>query len=307
MEKQIYIKPNTQEVEFQAKLMNLSLIDEIKEIPWLTIKKQDDEDLVVSKAVDSGKVVVSFENDAIIPLENLIAKLNNRAEIFVHVTSLEEAKTALDTLEIGANGVVLETSSPDDVSNAVKILEFKQRFELKEAVVTTIKPSNIGYRVCIDTADLMAEGEGILVGTSSSGLILVEAEVKKNDFVATRPFRVNAGAVSLYTLLPNGKTQYLSELSAGDEVLITNRDGVSRSAVIARCKLEKRPLILVEAKVKDIIVKGVYQNAETIRFVQREGSVEVTNLKVGDKILVKIEKGGRHFGMKIEEETIIEK
>ena len=48
------------------------------------------------------------------------------------------------------------------------------------------------------------------------------------------------------------------------------------------------------------------QNAETIKVVGRNGSVSVTRLSPGDKILAKIETGGRHFGMAIEE-TISEK
>ena len=48
------------------------------------------------------------------------------------------------------------------------------------------------------------------------------------------------------------------------------------------------------------------QNAETIKMVGPDGSVSVTKLSPGDKILAKIETGGRHFGMAIEE-TISEK
>ncbi len=49
------------------------------------------------------------------------------------------------------------------------------------------------------------------------------------------------------------------------------------------------------------------QNAETIRLTDPEGkAVSVVNLSPGDKILVAMEEGGRHFGMKIEE-SITEK
>ena len=48
------------------------------------------------------------------------------------------------------------------------------------------------------------------------------------------------------------------------------------------------------------------QNAETIKMVGSKGSVSVTKLMPGDKVLAKIETGGRHFGMAIEE-TISEK
>jgi len=51
----------------------------------------------------------------------------------------------------------------------------------------------------------------------------------------------------------------------------------------------------------------IVQNAETIRLTDPEGkAVSVVNLSPGDKILVAMEEGARHFGMKIEE-TITEK
>ena len=45
----------------------------------------------------------------------------------------------------------------------------------------------------MDTCELMIHGEGMLVGSQSAGLFLVEAEVNENPYVASRPFRVNAG------------------------------------------------------------------------------------------------------------------
>jgi 3-dehydroquinate synthase II len=49
------------------------------------------------------------------------------------------------------------------------------------------------------------------------------------------------------------------------------------------------------------------QNAETIRLVNEKGqAVSITNLKPGDKVLVHIEKAGRHFGIKVDE-TLIER
>ena len=180
-------------------------------------------------------------------------------------------------------------------------------YELLEAEVTVIKNLGLGVRVCVDSVDIMNEGEGLLVGTSANGMFLIQAEVAHNDYVASRPFRVNAGAVSLYTLISNKKTRYLQELSAGDEIVIVDRDGHSRISYVGRSKIEKRPLVLIEAKVQDQTAKCLLQLAETIRLVQKAGSVAVNDLKVGDKVLVKIDKGGRHFGMKVENEYIIEK
>ena len=50
------------------------------------------------------------------------------------------------------------------------------------------------------------------------GFSLVEAEVRENPYVQSRPFRVIAGPASHYTLTSVTNTRYLSELEAGDEV-----------------------------------------------------------------------------------------
>ncbi|PKP59937.1 MAG: hypothetical protein CVT89_00605 [Candidatus Altiarchaeales archaeon HGW-Altiarchaeales-2] len=54
-------------------------------------------------------------------------------------------------------------------------------------------------------------------------------------------------------------------------------------------------------------IKILLQNAETIRLVNKEGKpVSITELKVGDEVVGYLEKGGRHFGTKVDE-TIVEK
>jgi len=65
--------------------------------------------------------------------------------------------------------------------------------------------------------------------------------------------------------------------------------------------------MLVRATVKDKEVTTILQNAETIRLTSPDGSpISVVKLNPGDKVLVAVEKGGRHFGHKIDE-TITER
>jgi 3-dehydroquinate synthase II len=153
----------------------------------------------------------------------------------------------------------------------------------------------------------MKLGEGILAGCQSNGLFLVQAEVYESPYVETRPFRVNAGPVSLYTLSSLSKTRYLSELKAGDEILIVNRQGRVRSTHVGRVKIERRPLLLIEAEYEGKRVKTIVQNAETIRLVTKKGSKSVAELKTGDEILAYVTEGGRHFGTLVKEETVIER
>ncbi|MBW1724276.1 MAG: 3-dehydroquinate synthase II, partial [Deltaproteobacteria bacterium] len=164
-----------------------------------------------------------------------------------------------------------------------------------------------GDRVCVDTCTSMGMGQGMLVGNSSSALFLIHSESISNPYVSPRPFRVNAGPVHSYTRIPGGKTRYLSELSAGDQVLVVDFKGNTSTGIVGRLKIEKRPLMLIKAVFDGKEIATIVQNAETIRLTDPEGkALSVVSLVPGDKVLVAMEEGGRHFGIKIEE-SITEK
>lgn len=264
-------------------------------------------------AVELGKscdyLIVIGTDWKVIPLENLIAGLQNiDVEIIAGVRSAQEAKLALETLEHGSDGVLLDT---DNLSEIKKVISVRDRSEMEiiplmKAVITKVKPVGMGDRVCVDTASLMVPGEGMLIGSQSNGLFLVHSESEESPYVAARPFRVNAGAVHAYIRVGE-KTRYLSELASGDDVLIVDSEGETRPAVVGRIKIERRPMMLVEAEVEGTRIKTLLQNAETIKLVGSDGKpVAVTALKEGDEVMVYFEAAARHFGIKIEE-TIIEK
>jgi 3-dehydroquinate synthase II len=153
----------------------------------------------------------------------------------------------------------------------------------------------------------MRPGQGMLIGNSSDSFFLIQSESEENPYVAARPFRVNAGPVHAYLLAADGKTKYLSELETGDEVTVVDHSGATQFANVGRSKIERRPLVLVVAEAAGQRVSVILQNAETIRLVQPGGkSISVSSLKTGTEVLIHREKGGRHFGMKIEE-TLQEK
>ena len=65
--------------------------------------------------------------------------------------------------------------------------------------------------------------------------------------------------------------------------------------------------MLIEAEYEGVKLKTLLQNAETIRLVGEQGNlISVADLKIGDKVMVYLDKAARHFGMSIEE-SIIEK
>ena len=173
---------------------------------------------------------------------------------------------------------------------------------LEAATITRIAEGGFGDRVCVDCTSAFNEGEGLLVGSTARSFVLVHAETPASDFVAPRPFRVNAGAIHSYVVAPGGKTRYLSELRAGDEALAVARDGSTRTMTIGRSKVERRPHTLIHWRTDAGEASAVLQTAETVRLVRPDGSlVAVTALRLGDTVLVRNEKAARHFGMAIEE------
>lgn len=276
---------------------------------YIEITDKAHEQLAVSLGKIADYIILVATDWTVIPLENIIADLQKYdVKIIAAVSSLDEAKLAIETLEIGTDGVIFKAddfTKIKDITNLVDSLS-NESFELKEATVTNIKPLSSGDRVCIDTTTIMHPGEGMLIGSYSKALFLIHSESLESEYVASRPFRVNAGPVQAYIRVPGNKTRYLSEILTGDEVLIVNDKGESRTAIVGRSKIEKRPLMLIEAEYENIKFKTLVQNAETIRLVaDNDDPVSVSDLKIGDKVKVYVEKNARHFGMSINE-TIIE-
>lgn len=271
-------------------------------------KREDEKNVAKAVECSSDYIILKCPNWKVIPLENVIAKTQRRTILLAKVRCAEDAKLALETLELGADGVVLENSDIYELMKTAALFKTKPpKIKLTPVEIVRLKPIRSGARVCIDTCDLMKPGEGILSGCQSNGLFLIQAEVHQNPFVETRPFRVNAGSIALYTLSSLDKTKYLSELKAGDEVLIVDREGNVRLTNIGRVKIEWRPMIFVEAEYAGKKIKTIVQNAETLRFVAKNGSKSIAELKKGDKILAHISEGGRHFGVLVKEEKVIER
>ncbi len=268
------------------------------------IQEKKDEEEIFSLTL-SKKVIVRGVDRTIVPLENLLSRTNN---IFVEIRGPQEGRTALGILEKGVEGVVINNPDPDAVRHMILMVRGgKGKLELLTAKVKRIEPLGSGDRVCVDTCSSMVSGEGMLVGNSNQALFLIHSENVENPFVNTRPFRVNAGPVHAYIRMADGETKYLSEIRTGDHVLIVNFEGKSYPAVVGRAKVEKRPLVLVEAEEKDQTVSVILQNAETIRLVQPDGkTISLIDLQEGSEVLVYREKGGRHFGVQIDE-TIVER
>jgi 3-dehydroquinate synthase II len=276
-----------------------------EDVVEVTISSQTDEAKALK--VPAQKLLLIKTSDwKVIPLENLVAKRGKG--MLAWVRTAEEAKIALEIMERGVDGVVLATSDLSEIKRTAAVLrEQGERLHLIQATIKSVRPLGMGDRVCVDTITNMQPGQGMLVGNSSSGMFLVHAENVETPYCATRPFRVNAGAVHAYVRVPDGKTAYLADVSIGDPVLIVDRRGRTEVGFVGRAKVEKRPMMLVEATYKGKPLSLVMQNAETIRLTKPGGEpISITHLKPGDRVLSYMEEAGRHFGVKIDE-TIVEK
>jgi 3-dehydroquinate synthase II len=295
-----------------ADLSTLRRDDDRAQGAYVRILSEEYEAFAEAAATDADYTIVVGEDWTIIPLENLIARIGDETDLIAGVTTAEEAQTAFETLELGADAVLLDSGDPDEIRATCESRDAAERehLDLQYAEVTKIERTGMADRVCVDTGSLMEHDEGMLVGSMSRGLFFVHAETAESPYVASRPFRVNAGAVHAYVRSPGGGTQYLAELTSGDEVQVVDVDGDTREAVVGRVKIEKRPMfrIQVEVETEDGVdrIETLLQNAETIKVHTREGRTAVTDLDAGDEMLVYYEDVARHFGEAVEE-SIIEK
>ncbi len=253
----------------------------------------------VIKCSKENEIIIFKESDwNVIPLENAIASLSKKSKVFAYASSESFAKMLLGVLEKGVDGIVTDSIQ---IAKFIHNNQTSGSLKLDSVKITKIEVLGSGDRVCVDTCSAMKPGEGMLIGSQASCLFLVQSESEVVGYVEPRPFRVNAGAIHSYILSNNGKTSYLSEIKAGSVINIVNRNGETKTVNVGRCKTEERPLILVEATDETSLYSIILQNAETVKLVSESSSISVSELKVGDVVLAKLGKGGRHFGTEVDE------
>jgi len=251
---------------------------------------------------------VEFSDWKVIPAENLIARYaNSKTKIIVKTNNLQEMKTLATTLEKGVDGFLV------DKENSIKAFcsNFKSRLKLSlvDATVTEVKEiEELGKRICVDGVLTYKPGEGLLAGSNTGFMFLVDGETNKNPYVNTREWRVNAGAASLYVLCKKEGVitpRYLDDLISGDEVVAVDSEGNTRIQKVIRLKKEWRPMTYIQAEYQGREGSACPQTAETVRLVTPEGTKPITKLKKGDKIKAYVSKAiATHFGKPVEEKII---
>lgn len=280
----------------------------------------EDVSTLIANAHKYDRIIMDSTDWKIIPAENLIATCQNcNTEIFAVVNTTQEAKAMFGMLQIGVDGCVLRTENIEEI---ISFASLKSQMidkiggtldGLTYATIAKVSPVNLGERVCIDTCSILREDEGLLVGSSSQAMFVVLSEAAKVAYVPSRAFRINAGAVHSYCMLAGGNTKYLAEICAGDEVMIVSKSGQStRTAIVGRAKIERRPLLMIEAFVETNSNKKCtlfVQNAETVRLATvndngTAGMQSISCLDEGTRLLLKSDTKARHVGVAIEEDLI---
>jgi 3-amino-4-hydroxybenzoic acid synthase len=249
--------------------------------------------------------VIHFADPTKIPLEIVLAAAESaEGQLVTVVGDLEEAAIVFDVLERGSDGILFTPRGADDVFALARLLEATTpQLELSTLTVESIRHVGLGDRVCVDTCSHFEEDEGILVGSYSSGFVLCCSETHPLPYMPTRPFRVNAGALHSYTLGPDNRTNYLSEVGSGSALLAVGADGRTRRVVVGRAKLESRPLLEIRTHAEDgRLVSLTVQDDWHVRVLGPGGKVlNVTELQTGDELLGYLAQDKRHVGLPIGE------
>ena len=264
-------------------------------------------------------ILLEFEDWSMIPIENIIAACTGSpTKIAALIRTPAEAQGAAFALEIGVDALVVDLNQ--DMINAASIAKSQrgehlesiddisetENIELQPLMITEIKSGGVCDRYCIDLTSLLEIGEGMLIGSSSSCMALIHGETIASNYVPSRPFRVNAGPPHAYIVMANRTTKYLSELKAGDEVLIVSDSHTCKSATIGRLKIERRPMLLFSMKnTNDKEAQLFVQQAETVRLVTPQRKLRaVTDLSIGEQILGWSNSDARHIGIAVLSEVV---
>ena len=190
-------------------------------VRFMTVSTPEEQSEAMSLAGEDCTLIIDTGDWTVIPLENLVAAFRDTpTKLMVCASAPEEARLFSGILEKGVDGIVVSAEDPDTVRKVSETLSGGPAVELTPLTVTDVRPIDMGDRVCVDTVTMMSPGEGMLVGSQSACLFLVQSESEDNGYVAARPFRVNAGAVHAYVQVRGGKTRYLSELRSGEPLLL---------------------------------------------------------------------------------------
>ena len=265
-------------------------------------------------------LVIDIHDATYIPYELLLAETEHLptkilrsvpiAGLVGTVDEVNQALNAFGTMEQGVD-VVFRSADVREIKELGTQIEERLRgnMPLVEAEVVEVHHTGLGHRVCVDTTTLMTPEEGMIVGSTGWGGIFVCSETHYLPHMNLREFRCNAGGVHSYVWGPNNIAGYLSELRAGSRVLVVDTDGRTRVVTVGRVKVERRPLLLIKARVVrdgvESFINTFLQNDWHVRIMGADRKVRNSTLvRPGEKLLAYADIPGRHTGIKVSESIV---
>ncbi|MGV9680567.1 3-dehydroquinate synthase II [Nocardia sp. NPDC003482] len=269
------------------------------------IDDADSMNVAVSIIGSVDVLIAAFTDTTNIPLELLLAEAQTtRTKVFKELLSGAEAGSVAGVLESGPAGLVVNARHLPDLERVAGVLRTRRDVnqQLVPFEVVRAEPTGMGYRGCIDTTTLFGEDEGMIVGSTSAGGLLVCAEVHYLPYMNLRPFRVNAGAVHSYVFGAE-RTSYITDLAAGERSCAVSASGRFREVSVGRVKVELRPLRLLVARNGDVSVNVFLQDDWHVRVMSAEGKpLNLTDVRPGTELLGRAVEPGRHVGIKVAEQ-----
>lgn len=247
-------------------------------------------------------LIVRLTEETNIPLELVLAEAQSLGvEVIKETDQVEEAVISAGVLESGSAGTLFTSHRVDE------ILPLRDRIqaslttdvELEPLKVLSARHVGMGHRGCVDTLTMFDEDEGMLVGSTSTGGVLVAAEVHHLPYMNLRPFRVNAGGVHSYVWGPHRRTSYITDLGAGEQVWAVSNTGRARPVVVGRTKIEVRPMRIIELEGG---INVFLQDDWHVRVLDGDGApANCSSIRPGDRLLGLRDTPGRHVGISVDE------
>jgi len=273
------------------------------QVPVVRVESEPALTRLVTQTPAGGTLAIEWAADRVIPLENAVAARGRRFALWTVARTPAEVPGALGALEHGADLVIVDVRSAEEVDLLEGLVEgpLPSRLEWALVPLRSVGPGGIGDRVIVDTTSLLKPEEGLLVGSAAAFLFHVASEAEGSHFSRPRPFRINAGAAHSYVLLADGTTRYLSELGPGDAVLVATPGAGVRSVRVGRIKVERRPLVLLTADDRGVPRTLFGQEAESVRVTTETGRIPTTEVRPGMILRGVRLPAARHLGHAVEE------
>lgn len=304
------LSENTIVIVHEKSLLNVAKEKKYEVGYYMNINNREDMDYACNIDKNFEYFIMEFADVTNIPLELMIANnQKDKIKLFKKVNNIQDMKIAFAVMEVGCDGVLLSTDDIVQICSVNDILcQGKAgKVDLVSGKVVEVEHISIGQRDCIDCICEMKNNEGFIIGSTSSGGLLVSSETHELPYMQLRPFRVNAGAIHSYIWNSKLETNYLTELEAGSELLCVDTDGNTRPINVGRIKCEYRPMLKIVVEANGIRVNAIVQDDWHIRIFGADKEPKNASLiKPGDELLIYLCPKGRHMGISIEE-TIIEK